>query len=168
MPPINYVRLVTGSRSSEWVAFADRFQRVNNTAPLVGIKAYWTADYAIHNRESYSIGVRMYSKRTYNAECVNEEGKKSMKLSDGSMFIYTGGLEYTNIYGAFDWEKIPGITSEVNSIPFICNSTTNNIQVRNSKITFAGTVSNGNYGLSGYSYLPPPSLSSTLKFKVQR
>lgn len=64
----------------------------------------------------------MYSKRVYNAECVNEEGKKSMKLSDGSMFIYTGGSEYINIYGAFDWEKIPGITSEVNSIPFICTT----------------------------------------------
>jgi chondroitin AC lyase len=110
----------------------------------------------------------MYSSRTYNAECVNVEGRRSLKVSDGSMFIYNGGEEYVDIWGAFDWEKVPGITSEVDSIPFICTSTSNtNILIKDSPITFAGTTSDGTYGVSGYAYLPPPSpkYNSTLTFK---
>lgn len=168
MPPVDTMRMVTGPRSAEFSAFVDRFLRLNGTAPLVGNRAFWTADYAIHNRATYSVGVKMYSSRTYNAECVNVEGRRSLKLSDGSMFIYNGGREYVDIWGAFDWEKVPGITSEVGSIPFICTSGANNIQIKTSPITFAGTTNDGNYGVTGYAYLPPPSpkYNSTLTFKV--
>jgi hypothetical protein len=47
-----------------------------------------------HQRPEFFVSVRMFSSRLFNAELVNEEGKKSHHIADGCTLIYSRGDEY--------------------------------------------------------------------------
>lgn len=52
----------------------------------------------------------MFSMRTTNSECNNDPNPYGFHLSDGVIYIYKNGHEYTDIYGAWDWYLTPGST----------------------------------------------------------
>jgi chondroitin AC lyase len=107
---------------------------------------FWTADYTQHLRAAYSFNVRMVSNRTNRSETGNEENLLGRYLSDGATNIQLRGPEYYNIMPIWEWDKIPGTTSRdyVNDRP-----TTKNWGERGDN-AFAGGVSDGVYGTSGY------------------
>ena len=66
-----------------------------------------------HSRPGYFMSTRMYSTRNYNTDgYINGEGKRSHHIADGCTFIFRDGEEYFNIFGVWDWYRIPGTTVE--------------------------------------------------------
>jgi len=77
---------------------------------------------------------------------VNGEGKLSHHIADGCTFIFLDGEEYYNIFGVWDWYRIPGTTVEYGS-PL--NSNYVKFKGRRS---FVGGVSDGTYGMSAFDF----------------
>lgn len=82
-------------------------------------------------------------------------------LSDGALYTYVDGTEYRDIAAAWDWNRIPGITTTNKSPPllggyFACgNSSFTGLE------DFVGGVSDGSRGIAVMKYVNPssPSLS---------
>lgn len=72
---------------------------------------YWRGDYTQHTRPEYSFNVRTVSNRTVRTESGNNENLLGTVLPDGSTNIVRRGNEYFNIMPAWEWDKIPGVTS---------------------------------------------------------
>jgi chondroitin AC lyase len=115
-----------------------------NALPLIGNRHFWRSDYMVHHRPGWMASVRMFSDRLINTEMVNDEGKKSQHLADGANFLYLSGNEYTGIFPAWDWTKIPGTTAEQNTLDFEDGK---EIGVKG-KTSFVGGVSDGACGLA--------------------
>lgn len=109
---------------------------------------YFRGDYTLHVRPGYTFDVRMVSTRTMRCEYGNGENLKTYFMSDGCTNIVTQGNEYTGIFPAWDWRRIPGITApQVDTIPMAASDW----QTRGTS-TFAGGVSDSLYGVSAYAY----------------
>ena len=48
--------------------------------------------------------------RTTATECSGTENLLGHYLGDGTTFLYRSGLEYSDIFPAWDWRKVPGVT----------------------------------------------------------
>lgn len=108
-------------------------------------KHYWRGDYSLHQRKNYSFDVRMASTRTLRNENLNQENLKGYFLTDGATAIAVDGDEYAYVFPVWDWTKIPGTTTPaVNTIPLP------NSYIWPGKSTFAGGVSDGKYGATGF------------------
>eukprot|EP01012_Entosiphon_sulcatum_P004466 TRINITY_DN11776_c0_g1_i2.p1 TRINITY_DN11776_c0_g1~~TRINITY_DN11776_c0_g1_i2.p1 ORF type:complete len:721 (+),score=146.32 TRINITY_DN11776_c0_g1_i2:53-2215(+) len=112
-----------GPNRTALAAFANRVANPLTAPPFVGPVHYWKADYVGHRQATWVASVKMYSKRTYNAECVNDEGKKSLHLSDGVVWIYFQGNEWHNVAPALNWDQLPGSTVEQGLVPLQCSTT---------------------------------------------
>ncbi len=131
-------------RQKELAAFAARMRGDANAPAFTGNKQFWCSDYMAQRREGYFASVKMLSERTFNAELVNGEGKKSVHLSDGANFIYLTGDEYTNIFPTWDWTKVPGTTAIQGTLN---TGEPDPIHARG-RTTFDGGVSDGAYGMA--------------------
>jgi len=67
------LRNITSPRQAELAAFAARLANDPGATPLVGHRHFWDSDYAVQRQATFQYSVRMFSKRTVNARCVNEE-----------------------------------------------------------------------------------------------
>lgn len=74
----------------------------------------------------YSTTLKMYSSRTTNSECNNGQSPFGYHLSDGTIYTQRTGDEYTDVFGAWDWDLIPGTTTLYQSVPLSCG----NVQTR--------------------------------------
>lgn len=110
---------------------------------------YFRGDYTLHVRPQYAFDVRLVSARTARCEYGNGENLKTYFLSDGCTNITTRGGEYFNIFPAWNWTRIPGVTApQLKEIPLAasdwqCMGTS----------TFAGGVSDSLYGVTTYAYM---------------
>lgn len=137
---------------------ADEFRNI--VARMEGTKApgdglqpkhthYFRGDYTLHVRPQYAFDVRLVSARTARCEYGNGENLKTYFLSDGCTNITTRGGEYFNIFPAWNWTRIPGVTApQLKEIPLAasdwqCMGTS----------TFAGGVSDSLYGVTTYAYM---------------
>lgn len=127
--------------------YADRIDHRYEASPLVGNRHYYTSDFQVHRRATWTAALKMHSVRTIATECLNGENLKGEHIGDGVLNLYTrdaqygSGEEYENIFALLDWQAINGITVE-DDIPLLkCHS---HFSVRNT--TFVGGVSDGNYG----------------------
>lgn len=110
-------------------------------------RLYWRSDYMVHQRPSYTIGVRMSSTHVARVENGDGENLKGYFLSDGAMCIAIDGDEYSQIFPVWDWTRIPGVTAPVlRNIPL--PKTWGYI----GKSTFSGGVSDGEYGIAVYQH----------------
>lgn len=109
---------------------------------------FWRTDYTLHQREKYTIDTRLVSTRIPRNEELNGENLKGYFLSDGGMAITVDGGEYSDIFPAWDWSKIPGTTTP--AYPF--ESIPSQKWTSYGRTPFAGGVSDGYYGASGYIY----------------
>lgn len=96
----------------------------------------------------------MFSTRTTNSECNNSQNPYGFHLSDGVIYTYRNGHEYTDIYGAWDWYLTPGSTVDYEVTPLACNR----VQFKG-KENFVGGVALGNAGLAVMNYTNPSTES---------
>ncbi|HEV2487968.1 MAG TPA: polysaccharide lyase family 8 super-sandwich domain-containing protein [Terracidiphilus sp.] len=131
-------------RQKELQSFAARLLGKPGAAEFVGNKMFWCSDFMTHRRAGYYTSVRMMSTRMLNSELVNSEGRKSVHLSDGTNYLYLTGDEYKDIFGVWDWTKIPGTTAIQGTLD---TGEKNAINLRGTT-TFDGGVSDGAYGMA--------------------
>ena len=138
----NYMLQLKTGREQEFRALAARAAGHEDAPPLVGNRHFWRADFMTHHRPKYYASARMHSKRLANTDGpANSEGLLSHHLADGCFVLMQTGCEYRDIYGVWDWQKIPGTTvrqkSELKGSPRRMGTT-----------EFVGGVSDGTYGLA--------------------
>ncbi|MEX0928936.1 MAG: polysaccharide lyase family 8 super-sandwich domain-containing protein [Balneolales bacterium] len=112
---------------------------------------FWHSEYFSHQRPGYFTSVRMYSSRNHNQDRPhNSEGLKNHHLSDGANFITRTGMEYTDIFPVYNWQKIPGTTVvQKPSLP-------GPDEIQKKGLTgFAGGVSDGTYGAAAFDFESP-------------
>lgn len=115
---------------------------VKNT--WVGNKVFGDSDETIHRTDRWMASVKMASRRVIGTELVNEDNKLGYYLADGSLYVYTDGNPYRNIFPFWDWRKIPGITCVESSAPVPVRY---DAQSRNQS-DFVGGVSDGRSGMT--------------------
>jgi hypothetical protein len=90
---------------------------------LEGTRGFYSSDYLVHRSTGYVTTWKGFSKRTSNSECNNNQNPFGFHMSDGSIFTYIDGTEYTDVFAAWDWNLIPGTTVDYGATPFGCNIT---------------------------------------------
>ena len=60
--------------------------------------------------------LKMSSNRVIGGETVNNENLSGLHLADGATFFYRNGHEYDDIFPAWDWRIIPGVTSSLGNV----------------------------------------------------
>ncbi|KXN90693.1 Chondroitinase-AC [Leucoagaricus sp. SymC.cos] len=143
--------------------------RTANAGKLLGNRMFYTNDYMVHRGRNYVSTLKMYSPRTDNSECVNSQNVRAhltpealnvnpvlapqpfgFHLSDGVRYTYIQGDEYEDISAAWDWNLIPGITTDYGATNLSCS------QTEASGIDpFVGGVSNGKVGMAVMQYTNP-------------
>ncbi|KAK7055904.1 polysaccharide lyase family 8 protein [Favolaschia claudopus] len=127
-----------------------------NTGSIVGNRMFYANDYMVHRGQNYMVTLKMFGKRTLNAECVNSQNKLGFHLSDGAMYTYNTGNEYQDIFSAWDWNLIPGTTVDYGATPLNCESTSKpGIQ------PYVGGVSDGVVGIAAMRYDNPATRALT-------
>ncbi|KAG8950415.1 hypothetical protein FRC04_007430 [Tulasnella sp. 424] len=121
-----------------------------NAGKLNGNRMFYSNDYMVQRGKNYVTTLKMLSTRTGNTECVNEQNPFGFHLGQGVLFNYGSGNEYEDIAAAWDWNLIPGITTNYAGTPLICNFT----QWSGNR-TFVGGASNGEIGVAAMDYLNP-------------
>lgn len=121
-----------------------------NAGNLVGNKMFYANDYMVHRTPSHVSTLKMYSTRTRNTECVNNQNRKGFHLADGTLYTYQKGDEYEDIFASWDWDLIPGTTVDYRNTPLSCDTTTQaGIEA------FVGGLSDGYSGISAMRYTNP-------------
>ncbi|KAF9648628.1 polysaccharide lyase family 8 protein [Thelephora ganbajun] len=129
-----------------------------NVGDIRGNKMFYTNDYMIHRGPGYVSTLKMYSNRTKNTECLNSQNVYGFHLSDGTLYTYLAGDEYEDIAASWDWNLIPGITTDYGGTTLRCNLTESvGIQA------FVGGVSDGEVGAAVMRYTNPVTGSITFQ-----
>lgn len=146
----NLLALNTPQKSA-MAMVSDRIGNGSKAATLLsGNKMSWRFDYMIHRRPAYYISNRMASTRCVGMESGNGEGTTNYYGGSGLNFIFRTGKEYeSNYFTVFNYRQWPGITVEQDNaaLPLVdwgAGGLNGN--------AFAGGVSDGNYGASGFIY----------------
>ena len=92
----------------------------------------------------------MFSTRTANSECNNAQNPFGFHLSDGTIYTFLDGSEYVNVYGSWDWNLIPGTTTDYRATPLNCGQATYTGRER-----FVGGVTNGHAAVAVMNYTNP-------------
>ncbi|KAG9035128.1 hypothetical protein FRB95_011995 [Tulasnella sp. JGI-2019a] len=121
-----------------------------NAGKLTGNRMFWIQDYMVHRGASYVTTVKMLSTRTKNSECLNAQNPLGFHLGQGASYTYVLGSEYEDIANAWDWNIIPGITTDYGATPLNCTT----VQQGGNR-TFVGGASDGEIGVAAMDYLNP-------------
>ncbi|KAG8899563.1 hypothetical protein FRC01_010469 [Tulasnella sp. 417] len=121
-----------------------------NAGNLVGNRVFYDNDYMVQRGKNYVTSLKLLSSRTSNTECVNSQNPFGFHLGQGNVFHYGSGNEYEDIAAAWDWNLIPGITTDYGATPLLCNFT----QWSGNR-TFVGGASDGKKGVAAMDYLNP-------------
>lgn len=110
---------------------------------------YYIGDWALYFGNKYSASVRLTSTRTRKIEHGNNENLRCFFMSDGSMDLAVKGGEYFNIFPAWDWSHVPGVT---------CPEMGNDVPLPDGwgeagEGTFSGGLSAGKDGFCGFKML---------------
>ena len=157
---VRAMAIVQPAEAKRWQALADSIWTRNATfLSTPGNKAMYCSDYASHSPPAgdYFFSVHMSSARTKGSACVNEQGKKSRKLSDGATSLLYTGNEYSEVFVAWDWWRPPGTTT-VKS-PLTCANA-----AYRAKATFVGSVSDGRHGAAAMDLKTEVSAHKTWHF----
>jgi chondroitin AC lyase len=144
-------RLITAGspRLSEMQALRDHVAG-SGEGPL-GHKHFWRGDYTVHRETDSLVSLRLFSVRTVGPECMNNENLLGIYQAFGMTLIYRDGLEYTDIFPAWNWMRLPGTTLEqTTSVPAFTGD------LKGSR-TFVGGVSDGQAGVSAFDQAEPKS-----------
>jgi chondroitin AC lyase len=120
-------------------AFKRMMEIQNGTGSLEGFRYYPYSDFAAFHRPGFSFLLKTISTRTLPTESFNSENLKGKLLNSGDAYLISNGQEYFNLMPAWDWTKLPGVTSFRSA---------HTIGQR----AFSGSVSDGVSGLSAMDY----------------
>ncbi|KAF9056198.1 polysaccharide lyase family 8 protein [Panaeolus papilionaceus] len=140
-------------------AVADKLSATSsgvNIGSTVGNHMFYANDYMVHRGNSYVTTLKMYSKRTQNTECTNNQNTFGFHLSDGATYTYLSGNEYEDTFAAWDWNLIPGITVDYGATPLTCSSAR-----KTGNQVFVGGVSDGKRGVAVMRYDNPTTRAHT-------
>lgn len=116
-----------------------------------GNKMFWRHDYMVHKGPNYFTTTKMTSTRVTSAESGNGTGLTNFYTGGGVNYIYVTGAEYTEMYDYMNWRRLPGVTNPQKAttvaLPLV-NMGTNGAN----QDSFAGGVSDGQTGASGFIY----------------
>ncbi|KAI0757018.1 galactose mutarotase-like protein [Daedaleopsis nitida] len=121
-----------------------------NSGNLTGNRMFYTNDYMVQRGGGYVTTLKMFSSRTPNSECINDQNPFGFHLSDGTLYTYVDGTQYEDIAGAWDWNMIPGTTTDYAASKLSCDQSR-----LYSKKDFVGGASDGNIGAAAMSYTNP-------------
>lgn len=123
---------------------------------ITGFKHFYRCDYSAFRRQGKFIGIKTCSARTKGTESIGDN-LKGFWLPFGATCIYTSANEYKEIFGYWDWTKIPGVTN-----PAVEFTWKGNNESQSQPATFVGGVTNGTYGASVMDFV-----KDSLKFGVK-
>lgn len=132
----------------------------NGTQELAGTFAWWTNDFLIHRQDTeggkqgYYMSVKMQSQRTRGAESFNYPA--GFHNGSGVLQVKVTGQEYDMIRYDWDQHMLPGITEEWRSDDTPKQSEENLYNPN----AYAGTVSDGDFGLASFQYDSDASYAS--------
>ncbi|KAG6813263.1 hypothetical protein H0H92_012677 [Tricholoma furcatifolium] len=121
-----------------------------NAGALVGNRMFYANDYMVQRGSGYVTTLRMYSNRTQNTECINSQNLLGFHLADGTLYTYLQGDEYEDIFAAWDWNLIPGITVDYNATALNCSFTGHT-----GTQSLVGGASDGTIGVAAMRYETP-------------
>lgn len=87
---------------------------------LTGARYFWRSDCGIYRTRDWYASIRMQSERTIGFEYTNEENLLANFSADGALLLMQSGTEYENIFGYWDWRKLPGVTAYDDGQPIPC------------------------------------------------
>lgn len=112
-----------------------------------GHKYYWNTEYQVHRRSNYSFAVRRTSQRVRGPEdSSNENITCHLHFGSGYTSILRRGNEYRLSRLGFDYQTLPGTTTERNGI---VNAGKSASQRRGFNL-FSGGVSDGEFGAGAF------------------
>lgn len=118
---------------------AEMLDNQNGKGSLNGFRYFPYSDFVVYHQNGFSFFLKTISDRTLPTESINEENLKGQLLNSGDSYILTNGNEYYNLMPAWDWNKLPGITSFSDAS-----------KIERKK--FVGSVGNGESGLTVMDY----------------
>ncbi|RDX55891.1 galactose mutarotase-like protein [Lentinus brumalis] len=121
-----------------------------NSGDLTGNRMFYANDYMVQRGPGYVSSLKMYSSRTLNTECTNSQNPYGFHLSDGTLYTYIDGTQYEDIAGAWDWNLIPGTTTDYAATKLTCEDSK-----FSTSEDFVGGVSNGKIGAAAMRYKNP-------------
>ncbi|KAI0043192.1 polysaccharide lyase family 8 protein [Auriscalpium vulgare] len=121
-----------------------------NSGNLEGNKMFFDNDYMVQRGPGYVTTLKMYSTRTVNSECLNDQNPFGFHLSDGTLYTHLVGNEYEDIFAAWDWNLIPGTTVDYAATPLSCSA----VQHTGTQ-PFVGGASDGSIGIAAMRYETP-------------
>ncbi|KAH0590691.1 hypothetical protein H2248_000821 [Termitomyces sp. 'cryptogamus'] len=121
-----------------------------NAGALQGNRMFYANDYTVQRGSGYVTTLRMYSNRTQNTECTNSQNPFGFHLADGALYTYVQGNEYEDIFAAWDWNLIPGITVDYDATPLTCSTTR-----KTGTQPLVGGASDGSIGVAAMRYETP-------------
>jgi hypothetical protein len=138
-------------------AFADRLlgKPAAEAEVLVGSKYFWTSDFYAHHRPRWGAGLKMHGNNTgwttVGGECDNFEDILAKHSGDGVLNIFANAeptavsSAYYEIFPLLDWNKLNGITAELNTPIIPCGTESwRGIYYT----TYVGGLSDGELGLA--------------------
>jgi chondroitin AC lyase len=128
------------------MARVDPARAADYTAAPAGARVFWRSDYLVYRRPTGAATLRMCSTRTIGGESLNSENLSGYYLADGALYLYRTGDEYTDIFPAWNWRRVPGVTcaQEHGAMPKFHTIT--------GKTTFVGGVTDGTTACAGLDY----------------
>ncbi|KAF8609433.1 galactose mutarotase-like protein [Ceratobasidium sp. AG-I] len=129
-----------------------------NAGGLEGNRMFWNSDYMVHRTSKTVTTLRLLSNRTKTAECVNTQNPLGFHLSDGALYQYTNGQEYLNMYATFDFNLVPGTTTDYGVTKLACN-----VASAFGVESYAGGVSAGDVGIAAMRYVNPQTHSLSFR-----
>ncbi|KAI0752805.1 polysaccharide lyase family 8 protein [Daedaleopsis nitida] len=121
-----------------------------NAGKINGNRMFYANDYMVQRGAGYVSTLRMFSSRTLNTECVNSQNPLGFHLSDGTLYTYLQGDEYEDIAAAWDWNLIPGITTDYAATNLSCDHAQ-----FTGREAFVGGASDGTVGAAAMRYTNP-------------
>ncbi|HTL53333.1 MAG TPA: polysaccharide lyase family 8 super-sandwich domain-containing protein [Planctomycetota bacterium] len=140
-----------GPRQAEFAAAAARLQRgaVGVESEPNGDRYFWCSAFLVHRRPAYYFSVRMARTGLHCSDgLINGENKQSHYLADGATYLFQSGREYTGVFGAWDWRRVPGITARADA-PFAGGTEANGMR------KFAGAATDGAAAVAGMDWTNP-------------
>lgn len=141
VPIVRFLAGFSPKRTAELSDLAAALETGRAPGQLAGNRMFYRSDFMVKQSPRASLSVRMCSRRTVRAECVNGEGLLSHHLSDGLTYLAAKGDEYRNIFPVWDWQKLPGITCLQRSAPEAPG-----LVARRGGSDLVGGVSDGSFG----------------------
>lgn len=158
----NDIAGIGGPRGIEFNYYAQLFNSSGeDSVPpslLTRNSMFYVTDYMTHRRPGWFTSSRMSSNRTYRNECGNIENLQGWHLGEGSSFVLLSanlGLDYVDLFPAWDWTRVPGTTVQAYRVGYGCSDVGGY-----GATSFVGGTSDTNIGITTFDFKAPGTITN--------